>query len=315
MKYWWVNQNQTAVQEIEGGYLWSPKLGQNGVRLSAYENMKEIEPGDLVFSYSGKRVNYFGIATDRAMSAPKPVEFKNIGSYWSGNGWCVPIKWSPLNPIERDIIGREAEKLFETLESPFTVSGTVKQAYLFQICKKAADFIMMMGGVPENKYQQEYIELEPSFFTAAERFDELVETFIVQKTDLPSTEKEAVVLARRGQGLFKENLFKVEKVCRITKVDDPKILIASHIKPWRSCESTHERLDGNNGLLLTPTMDKLFDRRFVTFESNGDVVFSKKVSSENFARIGLNTKERLNVGAFNSEQARYLRYHQEEFLG
>ena len=32
MRYWWVNQNQTYRQEIEGGYLWSPKRNANGAR-------------------------------------------------------------------------------------------------------------------------------------------------------------------------------------------------------------------------------------------------------------------------------------------
>jgi len=47
MNFWWVNQNQTSDQEIGGGYLWSPKLNKDGYKQASYENMKDIEPGDL----------------------------------------------------------------------------------------------------------------------------------------------------------------------------------------------------------------------------------------------------------------------------
>ena len=53
----------------------------------------------------------------------------------------------------------------------------------------------------------------------------------------------------------------IERACRITQVNRPEHLIESHCKPWRDCESNDERLDGENGLLLTPTVDYLFERR------------------------------------------------------
>jgi hypothetical protein len=72
-----------------------------------------------------------------------------------------------------------------------------------------------------------------------------------------------------GQGLFKERVSRIERACRITFVDNPTHLIASHIKPWR--ESTNEeRLHEGNGLLLTPTVDHLFDRGFISFQDSGE---------------------------------------------
>jgi predicted restriction endonuclease len=50
-------------------------------------------------------------------------------------------------------------------------------------------------------------------------------------------------------------------------------LRASHCKPWRD-SSNEERLDGENGLLLRPNADHLFDRGFIGFEDNGDVLVS-----------------------------------------
>ena len=53
----------------------------------------------------------------------------------------------------------------------------------------------------------------------------------------------------------------IERACRITQVNRPEHLIVSHCKPWRDCESNDERLDGENGLLLTPTVDHLHNWR------------------------------------------------------
>ena len=47
MRYWWVNQNQTYRQEIEGGYLWSPN-GSNPqassvLRSVVYERIQSVQ--------------------------------------------------------------------------------------------------------------------------------------------------------------------------------------------------------------------------------------------------------------------------------
>ena len=42
MRYWWVNQNQTYVHEVGGGYLWSPKVNANG-KSNRHELMESEE--------------------------------------------------------------------------------------------------------------------------------------------------------------------------------------------------------------------------------------------------------------------------------
>lgn len=56
MRYWWVNQNRTFRQEVDGGYLWSPKRNKNGHRNPFYEFMREVSPGDIVFSFCDTRI-------------------------------------------------------------------------------------------------------------------------------------------------------------------------------------------------------------------------------------------------------------------
>lgn len=79
MRYWWVNQNQTYRHEFRGGYLWSPKRKSDGSRNAFYESMREVAPGDLVFSFADTRIGAFGIVQSHAYENPKPAEFGSAG--------------------------------------------------------------------------------------------------------------------------------------------------------------------------------------------------------------------------------------------
>jgi hypothetical protein len=89
MRYWWVNQNQTYRHEIEGGYLWSPKRNKNQARNQFYENMREVAPGDLIFSFKNTRICAIGIAESYCWECPKPLEFGTTGANWENIGWKV----------------------------------------------------------------------------------------------------------------------------------------------------------------------------------------------------------------------------------
>src|SRR5438067_8040762 len=75
MRYWWVNQNQTYRQETGGGYLWSPKRNANGARNPFYESMREVSPGDIVFSFVDTKIAAIGVAQSYCWESPKPQEF------------------------------------------------------------------------------------------------------------------------------------------------------------------------------------------------------------------------------------------------
>jgi HNH endonuclease len=99
---------------------------------------------------------------------------------------------------------------------------------------------------------------------------------IKQRTDLPATMKKQLIDARRGQGNFREKVRAQEPFCRVTHVSAPEHLRASHMKPWREC-SDAERLDANNGLMLAPHIDHLFDQGYITFGSDGSLMTSDKL--------------------------------------
>ncbi len=83
MRYWWVNQNQTYRREVQGGYLWSPKRKANQARNAFYDFMREVAPGDVVFSFADTVIRAIGIAASHAYEAPKPLEFGQTGAWGS----------------------------------------------------------------------------------------------------------------------------------------------------------------------------------------------------------------------------------------
>lgn len=120
------------------------------------------------------------------------------------------------------------------------------------------------------------------------------------------TFREQLVRARRGQGVFRANVLLREESCRVTRVSEPRHLTASHIKPWRHANDI-ERLDGANGLLLSPHIDHLFDDGYITFSSSQELVIVPEVRDKLLDAWGIDAGVR--VGEFSREQNAYLDYH------
>jgi putative restriction endonuclease len=139
-----------------------------------------------------------------------------------------------------------------------------------------------------------------------ERLDDQAERDLLQRTDIGPTEVERLSKARRGQGVFRDNVCRIEKACRVTGVTDPSLLIASHIKPWRD-SSDAEKLDGYNGLMLAPHVDRLFDRGYISFEDDGEVLVSSVLDPQVLSAWGLQVP--LNVGEFDPRHRDYLAHH------
>jgi hypothetical protein len=131
------------------------------------------------------------------------------------------------------------------------------------------------------------------------------------RTDIGVTQKLQLVMARRGQGVFRANLRLIETRCRVTGLTIVDHLRASHIKPWRVSTDT-EKLDGNNGLLLSPHIDHLFDAGYISFTDDGQLICSARLSANVLDkwRIDLSTTE----GSFNAKQREYVRYHRQNVL-
>ncbi len=132
---------------------------------------------------------------------------------------------------------------------------------------------------------------------------------IEQRTDIGATRKLQLVNARRGQGIFRRNLEKIENRCRVTGIGDGRHLRASHIKPWAKADD-REKLDGYNGLLLAPHVDHLFDQGYISFGDDGTMLVSMSLDLEVLDRWGIDPTR--NYGPFKSKHRTYLEYHRTE---
>lgn len=317
MRYWWVNQNQTYRHEVLGGYLWSPKRKANQAQNPFYDFMREVTPGDIIFSFCNAHIRAIGIAASHAYEAPKPLEFGQAGAYWHNIGWRIDIKFHELGlPVKPADYMALLAPLLPTKYAPLRANGAgLQSVYLTHLPEPfAAALVDVLGAEARSIVMGYYLaEEQPAYTSSATglaQWEEHELNQVQSDSALAQTEKQAIVLARRGQGLFKKRVMTIERACRITGVSREEHLRASHCKPWRDA-TNQERLDGENGLLLTPSMDHLFDRGFISFEDNGQTIVSPVAHHESLARMGLNPQHPPDVGTFSSGQCRYLAYHRE----
>jgi hypothetical protein len=313
MRYWWVNQNQTYAQERAGGYLWSPKRKSNGDRNPFYEFMREVAPGDLVLSFVDTYIRAVSVVQSYCYEAPKPQEFGTAGPNWENIGWRIDVHYIdlivPIRPADDMAL---LAPLLPVRYSPLRPNGygfqsvyltTVPEPLMRALASLAGQQVidlMQMSAAGDLPFVYEKPQVE---------WEEHLQAEIAASAALSETEKQQLILARRGQGEFRKNVQRVERFCRVTKVDRPEHLRASHCKPWRDCKSSDERLDGENGLLLTPSIDHLFDRGFISFEDNGDLLVSPVAHHVSLCRMGIATTGKVNVGAFSSGQRDFLEFH------
>lgn len=315
MRYWWVNQNQTYRHEVLGGYLWSPKRNANGARNPFYETMREVAPGDLVFSFMDSHIVAVGVAQSYCGESPKPQEFGRAGQNWENIGWKAKVHFTEL---ARKIRPKDHIEVIRPLlpakYSPLQSNGNgLQSVYLAELPITLAETLIGLIGheVEPIQLTSQNVAVTPD--DDMELWESRLEQQVTSDSHVPETERVAIIRARNGQGLFRERVSKIERRCRITGVENPTHLVASHCKPWRD-SSNDERLNGENGLLLTPSIDHLFDRGFISFEDDGTLIISPVAQLPSLARMGIDTKNVVNVGQFTRGQGNFLDFHRNAIL-
>jgi len=309
MNFFWVNQNQTYHHEINGGYLWSPKTSANNRKNPFYDSMQQTAVGDIIFSFKDTLIKAIGVVTKTAYTSRKPYEFGEVGKNWDIQGWAVEVDFHILSNTIRP--KDNMHLLLPTLPnkySPLQANGNGNQAvYLANIPVSMANALISLIG----NEAQEIVDTFSVGDTLKRDKESKIEEDILQNTSLQETEKTQLVKSRRGQGVFRSNLERIEKYCRVTGLEAKKFLIASHIKPWAQ-STNHEKLDGNNGLLLSPHIDKLFDNGYISFSNDGDMIVSNKLDPNILNIWSIDSS--VNVGSFNEKQVEYLYFHRQRIL-
>jgi putative restriction endonuclease len=169
--------------------------------------------------------------------------------------------FASLDPVlhARGIAGmsgaaREDKSLWNEFKANISVLGPQSEELLHNLLTVKADEEV-------NLLDHDKIQLEPSRVFA---------------TQTGPTEVTATVRARRGQQFFRQSILSAYGVrCCISGINVPRLLVASHIKPWG--KFPNERLDPCNGLCLSNLHDAAFDNGLVTLDEKLKVVLSKRL--------------------------------------
>lgn len=307
-QYWWVNQNQTYDEEIGGGFMWSPKQNSNGARNQYYENMKAVQPGDVVFSFCDTKIMAIGRVTSTAQTQARP-EFRSSSWSQSPEGWFVETDFAELDNQVRpkDHIDKIRDFLPDKY-SPLQQNGNgIQSVYLAKVPQEMAKVLIQLIGSEASGKSDLLLDLG----NVLDRPSDNLDAQIIERTDIGEVEQVRLLRSRRGQGVFKRNVMLYENACRVTRVADIRHLRASHIKPW-SVSDDQEKLSGSNGLLLSPHIDHLFDQGWISFGDREEILVAKDLTPGLTSAWGIDLDHK--VGRFSDSQSEFLEFHRTEIF-
>ncbi len=114
---------------------------------------------------------------------------------------------------------------------------------------------------------------------------------------------------------FRKKVIKYMPQCPFTQISDDRVLIASHIKPWKVCINEGKKDEADdylNGLSLSPTYDLLFDRGYITFNDNGELICSTQFSSYTWEALRINPTSKNKLRIYPEGREKYLAFHREK---
>jgi hypothetical protein len=306
LKHWWVNQTRAVARGMMLDYLWAPEA----VRGSAAESarlLQEVRPGDLLFAYSDGAIGGIGLVLRAALAAARPAEL-SAGKPARTPGWYLPVRFFELAlPLHLKSHMTALKPLLPAQHAPLRSTGIRNPAvYLAEVPAALASALRaLLAG------QLEDVEAQIKAAVESELADDWMESSIRRRSDLAPQEKLQLVRARRGLGSFRASLEKLENACRVTGLLDRRHLRACHIKPW-SVSEDREKLDGANGLLLSPHVAHLFLRGYISFSNDGDLLASRHLNPA--ILTAWSVRMPMKTGPFRPVQWPYLDYHRQHIF-
>ena len=298
--FFWANIRSSYQEVLNGHFLWAPaySIDKNGVksRNAGWEPVKKIKAGDIIFCRRGLEIIYIAEAISDAYEALTPKERKN---HQEVDGYRIEIQLAILNPplpiddFKSTVINDYNKHCVPLL---FNKDHKLCQQYMISIPTKMGKLIL------DYFDSQELNELWQDEDYSSSNKEKL----------LKGGTKNTIIKARIGQGKFRSKLLLIDPKCRVTEISDERLLIASHIKPWAESSNT-ERIDTNNGLLLAPHVDALFDKGLISFTDEGNMLVKDQSVKDVLTWWSIDHKA--NFGEFSKGQRKYLQYHREQVYG
>ena len=226
--------------------------------------------------------------------------------------------------IKEIVLGERVPHLFvrivpkiKNVTQPFIYCGRLNYQYHEGGTAKSIHIIFQNIDFVDETENPELLQIyfwKPTMIGGSSRFQikniDKVSEQRKRKFKIPNeTERSGLVTSRVGQGYYRQQIIeKWEGKCPVTNSTILKILISSHIVPWS--ESTNEeRLDVENGILLSPTLDSLFDKNLISFEDTGEMILSKTLSLNDLKVLGVPNGVKIKV---TEGMKKYLKKHREK---
>lgn len=151
-------------------------------------------------------------------------------------------------------------------------------------------------------------ELAALRLLAGAQTDDDVGLWLARRGDLDESQRAALLAARSGQGRFRHAVEAHERACRVTGLLDRRHLRAVHIKPWRVCDDAG-KLDGHNGLLLSPHAAHLFEAGALGFAADGQLRWSRHLNPA--VTKSWRLPATIKPAEFSAAQQQYLDWHRQ----
>ncbi len=117
--------------------------------------------------------------------------------------------------------------------------------------------------------------------------DEIAKGIDEECANFEGQDVDAIAKRRVGQGIFRTLLLeRFDGACCMTGLKNVRLLIASHIVPWSKSTPT-QKLAPDNGLLLSVSMDALFDKGLISFSDDGSILMGDDLDSKTIEILGL----------------------------
>lgn len=268
--------------------------------------MTRLGPGDIVFSCAAGTIAAIGLVLERARSAPLAAPAGAAAAGPPDDGWLVPVRFlllsEPLRP--RDQIAA-IRPLLPRRQSPLRVSGDANpQVRLAELSAPLAALLRRLLN-----RQVEECEARIGMEMDGRLAERVIEEQIWQRSDIAPLERRQLISARSGRGIFRERVEQTESACRVTGILDRRYLRATHIKPWKDADD-REKIDGYNGLLLSPHIDHLFERGHISFADDGTLLISRHLNP--YVRSAWGLERPVPARSFAPQQCVYLQHHRQQ---
>ncbi|GEM_PF-548761 len=303
MAYYWVNIGDSQEEVEKHNFLWAPEYGinKNGKRFvnASWKPVPKVKSGDVIICHSSKHVVYLAQATSDAYPHQRP----DTRTYdkWKLEGFKIDVELIVLpQPIKNAEFKNEIIDRFNSSCVPklFNSRREVGENYMVSIPEAVADIVLSAVGEAASKIHRPIRSDED----AAKKKKRKRKAYLERQ-------KQAIVNARIGQGQFRKDVLELwDNTCPVTNITIPELLIASHIVSW-ALSDDQEKVDGYNGLPLSPNADKLFDKGLISFSDNGEILISPSLPIKTLNALGIS--EHTVINGLTGEHAYYLGRHRE----